>query len=115
MYLQLESEFDECWANGEVLGWEKESVSQGYEINLDDYNTVEELVELGLQKLKKVCSCILVPLLSSILSLDLILITSSYWFLSIYLHFCQALAAHGLKSGGTAQQRAERLFLLKVV
>jgi hypothetical protein len=27
---------------------------------------------------------------------------------------CQALAALGLKSGGTVQQRAERLFLTKV-
>jgi hypothetical protein len=78
MYLQLESEFHECWANGEVPGWEKESVSQEYEINLDDYSTVEELVELGLQKLKQVWSCIQVPLLSSILSLDLISMTSSY-------------------------------------
>ncbi|GJM93552.1 hypothetical protein PR202_ga10116 [Eleusine coracana subsp. coracana] len=74
---ELEGEFEERWANGEVRGWEKESVSQGFEINLDDYNTVEELVELGLQKLK------------------------------------EALASRGLKSGGTVQQRAERLFLLK--
>jgi hypothetical protein len=29
--------------------------------------------------------------------------------------FYQALAARGLKSGGTVQQRAERLFLLKVI
>ncbi|KAK3165090.1 hypothetical protein QOZ80_1AG0028790 [Eleusine coracana subsp. coracana] len=77
IFAKLEGEFEERWANGEVRGWEKESVSQGFEINLDDYNTVEELVELGLQKLK------------------------------------EALASRGLKSGGTVQQRAERLFLLK--
>jgi uncharacterized protein YigA (DUF484 family) len=55
----------------------EKSVSQGYEINLDEYNTVEELVELGLQKLKEVCSCILILLHTSILLLGLILITSS--------------------------------------
>jgi splicing factor 3A subunit 3 len=80
--VQLESEFEERWMNEEVPGWgnkstEKESEAEDPEIDLDYYSTVEELVELGPEKLK------------------------------------QALAARGLKSGGTVQQRAERLFLLK--
>ncbi|KAL6615800.1 hypothetical protein ACP70R_038070 [Stipagrostis hirtigluma subsp. patula] len=82
IFSKLESEFEERWANGEVPGWEnkgtdKESLPQESEIDLDYYSTVEELVELGPERLK------------------------------------QALAARGLKSGGTVQQRAERLFLLK--
>jgi splicing factor 3A subunit 3 len=56
---QLESEFEEQWANGEVPGWEnkgteKESVLQESEVDLDYYSSVEELVELGPQKLKEV-------------------------------------------------------------
>ncbi|KAL5224566.1 hypothetical protein ABZP36_011205 [Zizania latifolia] len=82
IFAKLESEFDEQWANGGVPGWEnkdpeKESAPQESVIDLDYYTTVEELVELGPEKLK------------------------------------EALAARGLKSGGTVQQRAERLFLLK--
>uniref|UniRef100_A0A0E0D5Q9 Matrin-type domain-containing protein n=1 Tax=Oryza meridionalis TaxID=40149 RepID=A0A0E0D5Q9_9ORYZ len=81
IFAKLESEFEEQWTNGEVPGWEskdpeKESAQESV-IDLDYYTTVEELVELGPEKLK------------------------------------EALAAHGLKSGGTVQQRAERLFLLK--
>ncbi|KAG8062356.1 hypothetical protein GUJ93_ZPchr0003g18627 [Zizania palustris] len=82
IFAKLESEFEEQWANGGVPGWEnkdpeKESAPQESVIDLDYYTTVEELVELGPEKLK------------------------------------EALAARGLKSGGTVQQRAERLFLLK--
>ncbi|KAF8676295.1 hypothetical protein HU200_047172 [Digitaria exilis] len=79
IFAKLESEFEERWANGEVPGWVNKSTEnpEEPEIDLDYYSTVEELVELGPEKLK------------------------------------QALAARGLKSGGTGQQRAERLFLLK--
>lgn len=82
IFAKLESEFEEQWANGEIPGWEnkgteRESAPQESVIDLDYYSTVEELVELGPEKLK------------------------------------EALAAGGLKSGGTVQQRAERLFLLK--
>uniref|UniRef100_A0ACD5VTM5 Uncharacterized protein n=1 Tax=Avena sativa TaxID=4498 RepID=A0ACD5VTM5_AVESA len=82
IFTKLESEFEEQWANGEVPGWEnkgteKESVVQESEVDLNFYNSVEELVVLGPEKLK------------------------------------EALAARGLKAGGTVQQRAERLFLLK--
>ncbi|XP_062217876.1 splicing factor SF3a60 homolog [Phragmites australis] len=71
IFTKLESEFGERWANGES------PVPQESEIDLDYYSTVDELIELGPEKLK------------------------------------EALASHGLKSGGTVQQRAERLFLLK--
>ncbi|CAO2171029.1 unnamed protein product [Urochloa humidicola] len=77
IFSKLENEFEERWANGEVPGWGNKSTVEESEIDLDYYSTVEELVELGPEKLK------------------------------------QALAARGLKSGGTIQQRAERLFLLK--
>uniref|UniRef100_A0A8R7PUV8 Matrin-type domain-containing protein n=1 Tax=Triticum urartu TaxID=4572 RepID=A0A8R7PUV8_TRIUA len=82
IFTKLESEFEEQWTNGEVPGWEnkgteKESVLQESAVDLDYYSTVEELVELGPEKLK------------------------------------EALTARGLKGGGTVQQRAERLFLLK--
>ncbi|CAL4900155.1 unnamed protein product [Urochloa decumbens] len=77
IFAKLESEVQERWANGEVPGWGNKSTVEESEIDLDYYSTVDELVELGPEKLK------------------------------------QALAARGLKSGGTVQQRAERLFLLK--
>ncbi|NP_001136895.1 Splicing factor SF3a60 homolog-like [Zea mays] len=78
IFLKLESEFEEQWANEGILGWGNKGTEKESEIDLDYYSTVEELVELGPEKLK------------------------------------QALAARGLKSGGTVQQRADRLFLLKV-
>ncbi|CAL4974707.1 unnamed protein product [Urochloa decumbens] len=77
IFAKLESEFEERWANGDVPSWGNKSTVEEAEIDLDYYSMVEELVELGPEKLK------------------------------------QALAARGLKSGGTVQQRAERLFLLK--
>nr|CAD1824037.1 unnamed protein product [Ananas comosus var. bracteatus] len=82
IFSKLETEFEEHWAEGKVAGWEnggtdKGNASQESVVDLDYYSTVEELVELGPEKLK------------------------------------EALAAYGLKSGGTVRQRAERLFLLK--
>ncbi|CAN6327909.1 unnamed protein product [Urochloa humidicola] len=77
IFAKLESEFEERWTNGEVPGWGNKSTVEESEIDLDYYSTVEELIELGPEKLK------------------------------------HALAARGLKSGGTVQQRGERLFLLK--
>ena len=60
--MQLENDFEDQWDNGEVPGWEnkgaeKEFVLQESEVDLDYYNSVEELVELGPEKLKEVCSC----------------------------------------------------------
>lgn len=61
MYLleQVISDFEEKWAIGEVEGWENEGqenghVSQSDVIDLDYYSTVEELMELGPEKLKEV-------------------------------------------------------------
>ncbi|KAJ4840073.1 hypothetical protein Tsubulata_011458 [Turnera subulata] len=76
-------EFEEQWENGKVVGWEKDGLENGDApsehtvIDLDYYSTVEELMEVGPEKLK------------------------------------EALAALGLKSGGTVKERAERLFLTK--
>lgn len=82
IFSKVITEFEEQWSNGKVEGWENEGqenghVSQPTMIDLDYYSTVEELMEVGPEKLK------------------------------------EALAALGLKTGGTVQQRAERLFLTK--
>lgn len=54
--MQLKSEFEERWANGEVPGWVNKATEnpEESEIDLDYYSTVEELVELGPEKLKQV-------------------------------------------------------------
>ncbi|XP_008791422.1 splicing factor SF3a60 homolog [Phoenix dactylifera] len=83
IFTKVEAEFEEQWADGKVLGWENKGTENGHVssqesvIDLDYYSTVEELMEVGPEKLK------------------------------------EALAACGLKTGGTLQQRAERLFLTK--
>ncbi|XP_074291696.1 splicing factor SF3a60 homolog isoform X1 [Silene latifolia] len=82
IFTKVASEFEEQWTSGKVEGWENEGQENRHDfqastIDLDYYTTVEELVEVGPEKLK------------------------------------EALAALGLKSGGTVQQRAERLFLTK--
>ncbi|XP_051142789.1 splicing factor SF3a60 homolog [Andrographis paniculata] len=83
IFSKVITEFEEQWKSGLVEGWENEShenstaQSQDSRIDLDYYSTVEELMEVGPEKLK------------------------------------EALAALGLKTGGTVRQRAERLFLTK--
>lgn len=83
IFSKVTTEFDENWATGRVLGWENVNQENGHvpaqhtAIDLDYYSTVEELMEVGPERLK------------------------------------EALAALGLKTGGTVQQRAERLFLTK--
>jgi splicing factor 3A subunit 3 len=52
--VQLESEFEEQWANEGILGWGNKGTEKESEIDLDYYSTVEELVELGPEKLKQV-------------------------------------------------------------
>ncbi|GJY60615.1 splicing factor SF3a60, partial [Tanacetum coccineum] len=74
------ADFEEQWAEGKIDGWKDESQENGHvnaSIDLDFYDTVEELVGIGGDRLK------------------------------------EALGALGLKTGGTVQQRAERLFLTK--
>lgn len=89
------------------------------DIDLDYYSTVEELVELGPEKLKHVWPFNIMLLLSNLLLsvfVDYFILLGHFEFYwSVYIFFYQALAARGLKSGGTVQQRAERLFLLKVI
>ncbi|KAJ9164296.1 hypothetical protein P3X46_023892 [Hevea brasiliensis] len=83
IFSKVTAEFEEQWENDNVQGWEKDVKESGQlppqhtVIDLDYYSTVEELMEVGPDKLK------------------------------------EALVALGLKSGGTLQQRAERLFLTK--
>uniref|UniRef100_A0A2N9J6D3 Matrin-type domain-containing protein n=1 Tax=Fagus sylvatica TaxID=28930 RepID=A0A2N9J6D3_FAGSY len=83
IFSKVVTEFEEQWANGKVEGWENKGPENGHVpaqhtvIDLDYYSTVEELMEVGPEKLK------------------------------------EALAALGLKTGGTVQQRAERLFITK--
>ncbi|KAG8653026.1 hypothetical protein MANES_06G159600v8 [Manihot esculenta] len=83
IFSKVTAEFEEQWENDNVQEWEKDVKENGQAppqhtvIDLDFYSTVEELMEVGPDKLK------------------------------------EALAALGLKSGGTIQQRAERLFLTK--
>ncbi|CAK9318189.1 unnamed protein product [Citrullus colocynthis] len=83
IFSKVESEFEERWTIGTIEGWENTGQENGHDsaphslIDLDYYSTVEELVELGPERLK------------------------------------EGLAALGLKTGGTVQQRAERLFLTK--
>ncbi|KAJ0042765.1 hypothetical protein Pint_17711 [Pistacia integerrima] len=85
IFSKVEADFEEQWTNGMIPGWDNEDQENGHVpsehtvIDLDYYSTVEELMEVGPEKLK------------------------------------EALAALGLKSGGTVQQRAERLFLTKVL
>lgn len=84
LFTKVATDFEEQWESGTVQGWENDAQENGHvpnqhtAIDLDYYSTVEELLEVGPEKLK------------------------------------EALAALGLKTGGTVQQRAERLFLTKV-
>ncbi|KAL5989342.1 hypothetical protein ACLOJK_010232 [Asimina triloba] len=83
IFQKVETEFEEQWTDGNVVGWENKDLENGHvseqesTIDLDYYSTIEELMEVGPERLK------------------------------------EALAGLGLKTGGTVQQRAERLFLTK--
>ncbi|GJS44050.1 splicing factor SF3a60 [Tanacetum coccineum] len=80
LFSKVAADFEEQWAEGKIDGWKDESQENGHSnasIDLDFYDTVEELVGIGGDRLK------------------------------------EALGALGLKTGGTVQQRAERLFLTK--
>lgn len=58
--LQVATEFEENWATNKVAGWENDSQANGHvpsqnaAIDLDYYTTVEELMEVGPEKLKEV-------------------------------------------------------------
>ena len=59
---QIETEFEDQWANNAIEGWENMGQENGHVpaqhtvIDLDYYSTVEELVEVGPEKLKEVRS-----------------------------------------------------------
>ena len=61
MYVsQIEVDFEERWEAGTVQGWEGKDGRANADqstIDMDDYETVEELVELGPEKLKQVNLC----------------------------------------------------------
>lgn len=56
--LQVTAEFEENWAAGRVRGWENDNQENGHvpaeTIDLDYYSTVEELIEVGPERLKEV-------------------------------------------------------------
>ena len=58
MYVfKIEMDFEERWEAGTVQGWEDKdgrSNADQSTIDMDDYETVDELVELGPEKLKQV-------------------------------------------------------------
>lgn len=76
IFYKVEADFEDRWQAGKSMGTNQLNTGEVM-IDMDDYESVDELVELGPEKLK------------------------------------EALAALGLKTGGTVQQRAERLFLTK--
>lgn len=57
---QVVTEFEEQWSNQKVQGWDSEVQENGHVaaentvIDLDYYSTVEELMEVGPEKLKEV-------------------------------------------------------------
>ena len=59
IFSKVEAEFEEQWADGQVQRWQKQGQeneddpAQHTEIDLDYYNTVEELMEVGPEKLKE--------------------------------------------------------------
>lgn len=55
--MQAETEFEERWAENKVHGWGKTNMENGdvsLIIDLDYYNSSEELMEVGAEKLKEV-------------------------------------------------------------
>lgn len=56
----MTAEFEENWLAGRVHGWEKDNQENGHvpsqhaAIDLDYYSTVEELMEVGPERLKEV-------------------------------------------------------------
>lgn len=57
---QVTTEFEESWAVGKVQGWENDNQENGHvlaehaPIDLDYYSTIEELMEVGPERLKEV-------------------------------------------------------------
>ncbi|KAL5715761.1 hypothetical protein ACHQM5_017537 [Ranunculus cassubicifolius] len=59
IFSKVETEFEELWADGKIEGWENKGLENGHisardsVIDLDYYSTVEELMEVGPEKLKE--------------------------------------------------------------
>ncbi|RWV95668.1 hypothetical protein GW17_00041688 [Ensete ventricosum] len=119
LFAKVGTEFEQLWADGKVLGWENKDLEAGLiqfqeaVIDLDYYSSVEELMEVGPQKLREVNSTSWPPN-HQYLELGFVFVVEQKANpLNTWIHL--ALAAQGLKTGGTLQQRAERLFLTKVI
>jgi hypothetical protein len=79
-YAQVESEFEERWEAGTVQGWEDKGVGNGQSlttrsgslVDVDDYDSVEDLIELGPERLKEVSctplACIVSIVLANLMS-----------------------------------------------
>ncbi|XP_077229123.1 splicing factor-like protein [Tasmannia lanceolata] len=59
IFLKVETEFEELWVDGMVHGWDSKGLENGHllaresVIDLDYYSSVEELLEVGSEKLKE--------------------------------------------------------------
>ncbi|PIA54844.1 hypothetical protein AQUCO_00901023v1 [Aquilegia coerulea] len=59
IFSKVETEFEELWADGKIEGWENKLLENGHipsndsVVDLDYYSTVEELMEVGPEKLKE--------------------------------------------------------------
>ncbi|XP_020597573.1 splicing factor SF3a60 homolog isoform X2 [Phalaenopsis equestris] len=59
IFSKVESEFEDRWADGKIPGWENKDMDNGHVqsqesvIDLDYYSTIEELMEVGPEKLRE--------------------------------------------------------------
>ncbi|PIA54848.1 hypothetical protein AQUCO_00901027v1 [Aquilegia coerulea] len=59
IFSKVETEFEELWADGKIEGWKNKVLENGHipsndsVVDLDYYSTVEELMEVGPEKLKE--------------------------------------------------------------
>jgi splicing factor 3A subunit 3 len=80
IFSKVESEFEERWEAGTVQGWEDKGVGNGQSlttrsgslVDVDDYDSVEDLIELGPERLKEVSctplACIVSIVLANLMS-----------------------------------------------
>jgi splicing factor 3A subunit 3 len=80
IFSKVESEFEERWEAGTVQGWEDKGVGNGQSlttrsgslVDVDDYDSLEDLIELGPERLKEVSctplACIVSIVLANLMS-----------------------------------------------
>lgn len=87
---QVIAEFEEEWADGKVQGWDNEGQENGHVsaqpsgIDLDYYSTVEELMEVGPERLKEVGLTVIACMSCIKLSIPMEKIPSLYWISSVF-------------------------------